>query len=54
VTISDLKLVYLRLSRYIHNSLWIIGEKVAGLGLSFIATIFVARYLGPEAFGLLA
>ena len=54
MTISDFKSVYRRLSRYIHNSLWIIGEKVAGLSLSFLATIFVARYLGPEAFGLLA
>lgn len=51
---ADISSVYRRLSRYIHNSLWIIAEKAAGLGLAFVATIFVARYLGPESFGLLA
>ena len=34
--------------------MWILGEKAIGLGLSFVATVFVARYLGPESFGLLA
>ena len=30
------------------------GEKVLGLALTFVATVFVARYLGPEDFGSLA
>lgn len=30
------------------------GEKVIGLGLAFVATVFVARHLGPEDFGSLA
>lgn len=45
---------YVRFAKYIHNSIWIVGEKVLGLGLAFVATVFVARYLGPESFGLLA
>lgn len=45
---------YRRFSKYIHNSAWIVGEKAAGLGLAFVATVFVARYLGPEQFGSLA
>lgn len=30
------------------------GEKIVSIGLAFMATVFVARYLGPENFGTLA
>lgn len=45
---------YRRLRKYLNNSYWIMGEKVIGLGLAFVATVFVARHLGPEDFGSLA
>ena len=45
---------YGRLQKYLNNSIWIMAEKVLGMGLAFIATVFVARYLGPEDFGSLA
>ncbi len=45
---------YRRLQIYLNNSFWIMGEKAVGLGLAFAATVFIARYLGPEDFGSLA
>lgn len=45
---------YRRLQQYLNNSYWIMGERVFGLVLRFVGTVFVARYLGPEEFGLLA
>lgn len=45
---------YRRLQTYLRNSYWIMGEKIVGLGLAFIATVFVARHLGPETFGSFA
>jgi len=45
------------LSKYKHyllNTSWIMAEKVFNLGIAFIVTIFVARYLGPEEFGMLS
>ncbi|MBM9537373.1 hypothetical protein [Desulfobulbus alkaliphilus] len=45
---------YRRAKNYLHNSFWIIGERIFALGLVFVATIFVARYLGPDLCGSLA
>ena len=45
---------YRRFRPYVHNTAWILGEKVLSLGLGFVATVLVARYLGPEGFGTLA
>lgn len=53
-TFSELSSLYCRVRQYAHNSFWIMGEKILGLGLGFVATVFVARYLGPEDFGSLA
>ncbi len=39
---------------YLHNTFWIIGEKLLVMGLGFAATVLVARYLEPEGFGTLA
>ncbi len=45
------------LSKYKHyllNTSWIMAEKVFNLGIAFLVTILVARYLGPEQFGMLS
>lgn len=45
---------YQRFRPYLHNTAWILGEKVLSLGLGFLVTVLVARYLGPDGFGTLA
>ncbi len=45
---------YQRFRPYLHNTAWIIGEKLLVMGLGFVATVLVARYLEPEGFGTLA
>ncbi len=45
---------YRRYLPYIHNIGWIVSEKAVSLGLGFVATVLVARYLGPDHFGTLA
>src|SRR5690554_6752271 len=54
LSLKRISATHRRLQTYLNNSLWIMGEKVLGMGLAFIATVFVARYLGPEDFGALA
>ena len=53
-TLGAIAAPYRRLQKYLNNSFWIMGEKVLGMGLAFVATVVVARYLGPEDFGSLA
>lgn len=36
------------------NSGWLVGDKVVRLGIGLIVGVWVARYLGPERYGLLA
>ncbi len=45
---------YGRFHKYLANTSWLISEKILGLGLTFIGTVLVARYLGPDSFGSLA
>jgi O-antigen/teichoic acid export membrane protein len=45
---------YRQFRPYLHNTVWILVERVIALGLGFAATVLVARYLGPERFGTLA
>lgn len=45
---------YRRLAKYLNNSYWLLLERVLGLGLAFLGTVIVARYLGPDDFGSLA
>jgi O-antigen/teichoic acid export membrane protein len=40
--------------KYVRNTGWIFGAKVFTLGVSFIATLYVARTLGPTNFGQLS
>lgn len=46
--------MYRRLRQYLHNTSWIMGERILSMGLGFATTVIVARYLGPERFGTLA
>jgi O-antigen/teichoic acid export membrane protein len=40
--------------KYFFNTSWMMGEKVFTMGLAMVVSIFVARYLGPEKFGILS
>ena len=48
----NLRAGYQKVKKYLNNILWIMGDKVTNLGVSFLITVVVARYLGPEEFGL--
>ena len=45
---------YHKFRPYLHNTGWIVVEKLLVMALGFVATVFVARYLGPADFGILA
>jgi O-antigen/teichoic acid export membrane protein len=45
---------YRRFRPYFHNTAWIVAEKLLVMTLAFVVTVFVARYLGPGDFGILA
>ena len=45
---------YNRFNIYLFNTSWIMGEKILHMGIVFLITILVARYLGPTQFGMLA
>ncbi|VAW64524.1 hypothetical protein MNBD_GAMMA11-272 [hydrothermal vent metagenome] len=46
--------VYHRFSKYLSNASWIIFEKILTMGITLLVTVFLARYLGPERYGVLA
>lgn len=52
---SPIKAVYLAKNFRLHfsNLAWMLADKIGTLGIAFITSIFVARYLGPADFGLL-
>ena len=41
-------------SKYLFNTSWMLSEKLITMGLSLFMSIFVARYLGAEMFGILS
>jgi O-antigen/teichoic acid export membrane protein len=47
-----LKIIYQKEKKYLHNTLWIMGDKITSLAVGFLVTIVIARYLGPENFGI--
>lgn len=51
---KKLKTYFLTIKIYLANTSWIMAEKVIGIGLGFLVTILVARYLGPVQFGVFA
>ena len=40
--------------KYFANTSWLLGERVLRMVISLFVGIYVARYLGPERFGLLS
>ena len=40
--------------KYFANTSWLLGERVLRMAFSLFVGIYVARYLGPERFGLLS
>jgi len=41
------------LRRYLSNTAWMVGEKIIRILLNLFIAVYVARYLGPEEFGIL-
>ncbi|CAI2432983.1 colanic acid exporter [Serratia fonticola] len=46
--------IYSRISsnRSVLNMLWLSGDSIFRMGLGFVVSVWLARYLGPEKFGL--
>lgn len=44
--------LYTKVKKYLHNTLWIVGDKTINLGVGFLVSAVVARYLGPKDFGI--
>ena len=40
--------------KYFENTSWLLGERVLRMAVSLFIGVYVARYLGPERFGLLS
>ena len=40
--------------KYFANTSWLLGERILRMGVSLFVGIYVARYLGPERFGLMS
>ena len=40
--------------RYFHNTSWLMGERILRMSVGLFVGIWIARYLGPEQFGLLS
>ncbi len=38
--------------KFLGNGLWLVGDKLLRMGLSFLLNAWIARYLGTESFGL--
>ncbi len=40
------------ISKYVLNTSWLLGSKIYRMGLALVVTVWMARYLGPEQFGV--
>ena len=40
--------------KYFANTSWLLGERILRMAISLFVGIYVARYLGPERFGILS
>ena len=39
--------------RYFQNTSWLMAEKIIRMGVGFFVSVWIARYLGPDQFGML-
>lgn len=46
--------IFNRIRNYLANTSWLVGEKVISVSVGLFTTVVVARYLGPEQYGMLA
>jgi len=46
--------IYRKIKKYLLNTSWIMGERLITIGTGFLTTVLLARYLGPEQFGILS
>jgi len=46
--------VFNKLKVYLFNASWMMAERLLNIGVGFLMAILLARYLGPEQFGILA
>lgn len=42
------------IQRYASNAFWLVGDQLIGNALGFVVLVYVARVLGPEAYGMYA
>ena len=53
MSVNRRKFINKSMRKYIDNFSWLFAEKVFRLSIGFFVNIWMARYLGPESFGIL-
>ncbi len=51
---TAIKTLFDKLKHYVFNASWMMAERLLNIGVGFFMAIVLARYLGPEQFGILA
>ena len=51
---TAIKTIFDKLKLYRFNASWMMAERLLNIGVGFLMAIVLARYLGPEQFGILA
>lgn len=51
---TAIRSVYEKLKLYLFNASWMMAERLLNIGVGFVTAVLLARYLGPEQFGILA
>ncbi|NOI23995.1 flippase [Vibrio mediterranei] len=54
ITVITNKILTLVSSRYFSNTVWMLSEKVIRIFVNLVVGLWIARYLGPEKFGVLS
>ena len=51
---TAIKSLFDKLKLYLFNASWMMAERLLNIGVGFVTAVLLARYLGPEQFGILA